>query len=97
MHATRRTTYIDNFLNTEQLLLKTGKKTYKNKLIGILRKENKKYYCLLLQENKTNIAGTWKILQTIMGNTHKTHDFPAKLNNNGNMTNDQTDIANMFN
>ena len=26
-----------------------------------------------------------------MGNAHKTHDFPAKLNNNGNMTNDQTD------
>ena len=32
-----------------------------------------------------------------MGNAHKTHDFSAKLNNNGNMTNDQTNIANMFN
>ena len=32
-----------------------------------------------------------------MGNAHKTHDFPAKLSNNGNMTNDQTNIANMFN
>ena len=32
-----------------------------------------------------------------MGNAHKTHEFAAKLNNNGNMTNDQTDIANMFN
>ena len=70
---------------------------YKNKLIAILRKEKKKYYCLLLQENKNNIAGTWMILRTIMGNAHKTHDFPAKLNNNGNMTNDQTNIANMFN
>ena len=30
-----------------------------------------------------------------MENANKRHDFPAKLNNNGNMTNDQTDIANM--
>ena len=28
-----------------------------------------------------------------MGNAHITHDFPAKLNNNGNMTNDQTNIV----
>ena len=36
-------------------------------------------------------------MRTLTGNAHKTHDFPAKLNNNGNMRNDQTYIANMFN
>ena len=88
---------IRQFLKHRTITTENRYKTYKNKLIAILRKEKKKYYCLLLQENKDNIAGTWKILRTIMGNAHKTHDFPAKLNNNWNMTNDQTNIANMFN
>ena len=33
MHDTRRTTYIDNFLNTEQLLLKSGIKHIKTNLL----------------------------------------------------------------
>ena len=85
------------FLKHRTITTENRYKTYKNKLTAILRKEKKKYYCLLLQENKNDIAGTWKILRTIMGNAHKTHDFPAKLNNSGNMINDQTDVANMFN
>ena len=81
------------FLKHRTITTENRYKTYKNKLTAILRKETNKYYCLLLQKNKKNIAGTWKILRTIMGNAHKTHDFPAKLNNSGNMINDQTDSA----
>ena len=69
------------FLKHRTITTENRYKTYKNKLTAILLKEKKKYYRLILQENRNNSAGTWKILQTIMGNAHKTHDFPAKLNN----------------
>jgi hypothetical protein len=42
-------------------------KTYKNKLTSILRKAEKLYYNNLLEQNKNNMKGTWKILNQLMG------------------------------
>ena len=36
-------------------------KQYKNKLISILRKAEKAYYCNKLDEYKSDLKGTWKI------------------------------------
>ena len=47
------------FLKHRTITTENRYKTYKNKLTAILRKEKKKYYCLLLQENKNNIAGRY--------------------------------------
>ena len=70
MHATSRTTYIANFLNTEGLLLKTGIKHVKTNLLLFCGKK-KEILLFIITRKQKNSAGTWKILRTIMGNAHK--------------------------
>ena len=38
----------------------------KDKLIKIMRCNKKEYYSKLLEENKSNIQGTWKVLNNII-------------------------------
>lgn len=41
-------------------------KSYKNKLINLMRCNKKEYYRKLLEENRSNIQGTWKVLNRII-------------------------------
>lgn len=43
-------------------------KVYNNKLTTILRQAKKDYCSKMLEENKTNLKGMWKILNKAIGN-----------------------------
>lgn len=71
-------------------------KTYKNKLISILRSAEKMYYCKKLKDYKNDIKSTWKILNEITqrkkGKCVVTNEF---ISGDKTITNDKT-IADGF-
>ena len=58
-------------------------KVYKNKLTTILRNSEKIYYSTLLDKEKNNIKGTWKILNTIIRKGQQSSPLPDKFMTNG--------------
>ena len=41
-------------------------KSYKNKLQNVIRNANKSYYGSKIEENKTNLSKSWKILKELV-------------------------------
>ena len=72
-------------------------KVYKNKLTTILRNSEKIYYSTLLDKEKNNIKGTWKILNTIIRKGQHSSPLPDKFMSNGKTVTHKKDIANGFN
>ena len=72
-------------------------KVYKNKLTTILRNSEKMYYSTLLDKEKNNIKGTWKILNTIIRKGQHSSPLPDKFMSNGKTVTHKKDIANGFN
>lgn len=62
-----------NTLTTEMYKNRTKQteERYKNKLIQIIRFNKKAYYCNLLEQNKNDIQGTWRVLNAIIRNGRK--------------------------
>ena len=85
------------FLKHRTVTTENRYKLYKNKLTAVLRCAKKKYYCALLLEQKNNIAGTWRVLRTIMGKVQKKHEYPEHLINNDKFVGNKENIASMFN
>ena len=48
-------------------------------------------------QKKTNIAGIWKILRTIMGKMQKEHTYPELFHKDDEVIKSKENIANMFN
>ena len=73
-------------------------KTYKNKLIKIMRNSKRNYYSKILEDNKNNIINTWKVLNEIIKNRTGKPGYPSYFLNSNNITiDDFTMIAEEFN
>ena len=73
-------------------------KRYKNKLILILRFEEKKYYNDQIRLKTKDIKGTWSILNKVVNNKNKVnHHQPVSLEINGFNITDTQLICNEFN
>ena len=73
-------------------------KAYKNKLTSIKRFCKKKYYNELLENNKHNVKGTWKVLNEILNKQQKQLDYPDIFRNEiGTPVRGYINIANKFN
>ncbi len=91
-----------NTLHREFIKLRTKEaenryKTYKNKLINIIRNCKKEYYNKLLENNKHNIKGIWNILNSIIRNKTRQIDYPKYFIENDKIIDDTEDIANNLN
>jgi len=71
-------------------------KIYRNKLTTILRKAEKRYYLQKLENVKSNLAKTWKILNAITSRNVKKGNIEEIISNNKTIQ-DQKLIANSFN
>ena len=71
-------------------------KIYKNRLISILKHYEKQYYKKLLEENKHNLAKTWKTLNYLIGKKKKLK-IKSKFRHNNLEITDDKDISNHFN
>ena len=71
-------------------------KKYKNKLIAILHKCEKMYYTNLLEQHKSNLRETWKIIKELLHRQDSNHNvIPLVIN--GVTIDDPLMIANNFN
>ena len=90
------------FLYEQSLKLRTESamnkyKTYKNKLTYILRCEQKRYYCKLIDEHKGNMKKTWQILNRCISKSKQVSCIPKCFKANNLEVSESKDIANGFN
>ena len=74
-------------------------KAYKNKLTYIYSETMKKIiiYINLLEQEKNNVKGTWKILNTITRKGKRSSNYPDSFTHNSATVKNKKDIANGFN
>ena len=70
---------------------------YKNKLISILRKAEKAYYCNKLDEYNSDLKGTWKFWNEITQRKKKQSVCTNEFVSANRVITDGKDIANCFN
>lgn len=75
----------------------TRYKKYKNKLTNIIRKSKKDYYYKILDQHKSNIQGTWKILNSIIKKGTSNINLPNHINKNNTIIDRPKEIADAFN
>uniref|UniRef100_A0A3B3BUC2 Reverse transcriptase domain-containing protein n=1 Tax=Oryzias melastigma TaxID=30732 RepID=A0A3B3BUC2_ORYME len=74
----------------------TKYKTYKNKLISMLRKQKRSYYDKLLQRYVKDIRSTWKVINNVM-EKKKDNCFPNYIKKDNVTIEDKQEIVNEFN
>ena len=72
-------------------------KTFKNKLTSILRLTEKTYFSTLLEQQRTNVKGTWKILNKVINKKYNKPTYPEYFLKNNKRISKKEDIANGFN
>ena len=72
-------------------------KIYKNKLTSILRLTEKTYYSTLLEQQRTNVKGTWTILNKVINKKYNKPTNPEYFLKNNTGISKKEDIANGFN
>ena len=93
----QKMTYTGSFCSADQKVLRKSTKCTQNKLTTILRNSEKIYYSTLLDKEKNNIKGTWKILNTIIRKGQQSSPLPDKFMSNGKTVTHKKYIANGFN
>lgn len=51
-------------------------KTYKNKLISIIRANKKNHYHKWLEQYRSNVQGTWRVINSIMKKCSEKAEYP---------------------
>lgn len=72
-------------------------KKYKNKLVGIIRRQKKDYYTTLLDKNKNSTKDTWSIINSVMQKGKIKTKFPNKFTKNNDDICNKTEIVDEFN
>ena len=72
-------------------------KTYKNKLTKIIKTAEKLYYSRILEEQKNNIKGTWRILNQAIKGATTSKKIPDVFLDKNTEIKDKKEIANGFN
>ena len=75
----------------------TRYKTYKNKLVSIIRVKKKDYYHQQLEQHKSNIQGTWKILNSIIKKGKVKNVYPNQFKKDNLIIHESKEIVNEFN
>uniref|UniRef100_A0A3B3C2G3 Reverse transcriptase domain-containing protein n=1 Tax=Oryzias melastigma TaxID=30732 RepID=A0A3B3C2G3_ORYME len=86
------------FLKKRTIEAQVNYKTYKNKLISIMRLSKKEYYSSIIEKNKNNIKNTWNILNKLIKQGKQKDNLPTHiLTNDGCSLRQPKEIANEFN
>ena len=84
------------FLKKPTYFNKSAYKTYWNKLHSILRRAEREHFALLLEENKNNLAQSWKVIKNVI-NRNVSHEASKKFIINDDIVTDGDMIASHFN
>lgn len=72
-------------------------KSYKNKLINIIRSNRHLYYHNMLEQHKNNIQSTWKVLNSIIKKQTNKNDYPNYFVKDGQILNGNKEMSMAFN
>ena len=86
-----------NLLKDRNNETETRYKKYKNKLTNIIRISKKDYYHKILEQQKNNIQGTWKILNNIIKKGTGKPEYPKFLKKDNTFKENAKEIADDFN
>jgi hypothetical protein len=94
----KQKTLYRKFIQSRSIECEKKYKNYKNKLTSIKRFCKKDYYNKLLENNKNNTKGTWRVLNEILNKGQKQAEYPETFRNeNGSPVKGYKNIANSFN
>ena len=83
-------------LKSDNVIIKNQYLEYKNKLQKILRSAERKYYHQLLEEHKSNLTSSWRIL-TMVIDRNKVKKNVISFKDNNSVIDDPTAVASIFN
>lgn len=66
-------------------------------MVNIIRNSKKEYYAILLIENKQNIQGTWKVLNSVIHKRKYKGEYPNNFIKDNRIINNINEIVNEFN
>lgn len=84
------------YLSTKSEINLHQYKQFKNKLTHLINIRKKEYFRNLLNRNKNDLKGTWRVLNQVIHN-HRNSNTPHKLIMNEKHITNKIDIANLFN
>ena len=93
----KKNTLYREFIKHRTNETETKYKKYKNKLTNIIRKCRKEHYSKLLENNKNNIKGVWKILNSIIKNNSGHKNYPQYFVDKDIKNYNMEDVVNSFN
>ena len=83
-------------LKSDNVIIKKQYLEYKNKLQKILRSAERKYYHQLIEEHKSNLTSSWRILKMVI-NRNKVKKNVISFKDNNSVIDDPTAVASRFN
>ena len=86
----------NKYLKNPTLQNKQDYTQYKNNLTDLIKTAKKNYLNRKFNQEKNNIIGTWKLINSLLSKT-KSKTNPSYFVHNGVKINDDGDIANAFN
>ena len=86
-----------NFLKSQSSISENRYKTYKNKLLKILKRAEKDHYAKKLEQHKNNAKISWKILNEVLNRKPKPQPKPGVFYKNNEYVKGNKAIANAFN
>ena len=86
-----------SYLQTKSKAVLQKYKKYKNKLVSILRNEEKRYYSTVVKNSHSDIKQTWKVMKKLINKNKSTTAFPGKFKCNNQIVTSKKEICNEFN
>ena len=93
----KKNTLYKDFLKKRTIEAELTYKTYKNKLVRIMKSSKRDYYSKVLEENKSNIKNTWKVLNDIIKKGAGKITFPNYFQTNNTIIKEMNLVADEFN
>ena len=94
----KQKTLYKQFLKCRTSITELRYKNYKNKLTTIKRKCKKQYFSKLINDNRDDIKGTWRILNSLINKKNSTIEYPdAFHSDDDSQVKGDRNIANHFN
>ena len=82
-----------SYLQTKSKTLLQKYKRYKNKLVSILRNEEKKYYSTIVKNSHSDMKQTWKVLKKVIKKNKSAMAFPCKFKCNNQIITSKKEIC----
>ena len=97
VNACKKRTLYKRVLRNRNDAMERRYKIYKNRITSILRSCERQFYSDLLEENKNNIKGIWRVINYLLNTKSADKSFPSEFIKDGVTITGNKTIAECFN